>query len=288
MAGTTLTLRALVAVGALVLVAGCTDDGETTTAGLDLGSTTTEVSEGGGDDPTTTETASTEATGPATTTEGTSAAADPELVAAGCPGLEATILLPVDAEYPEDDAVLLDALNALADLRPDPVGEDAAVVRTLIAAEGDPEMEALPPEAIDALVVDAFAALERVQDWGRDACTVEGIGWACPATDGATKFESVGEPIGGDDTTTTTEPGAATPEDVFAEGESEGDPVVVSRTEDEVVAAWLDENGDAVEVITVIEDGGWRSDGTLECLDPEDLVEEPQFETIEPGEEIPG
>ncbi|HMJ77615.1 MAG TPA: hypothetical protein VK507_16670 [Iamia sp.] len=279
-------VRILAALGALVLVAGCTDDGETTTAGsgLAMPSETTEAPEGG--DPTTT---TSEATEPATTTEATPAA-DPEVVAAACPGLEATILLPVDVEYPDDDSVLLDALNALADARPEPVGEDAAVVRTLMAAEGDPEVEALPPEAIDALVVDAFAALERVQDWGRDACVVEGIGWACPATDGVTKFEMVGEAIGGgdDDTTTTTEPGAATPEQVFTEGVSDGEPVVVSRTEDEVVAAWLDENGDAVEVITVIEDGGWRSDGTQQCLTPEDLVEEPQFETIEPGEEIPG
>lgn len=273
--------RLLVALGALALVVtGCSDDGETTTAGsgLDLASTTTEVVEGGGDE--TTRPASTAEPSATTEAEPDTGGVDPAVAETACAGLEATILLPVDADQPEDDSVLLDALNALAESRPAPVGEDAATVRTLAIAEGDPEVEALPPEAIDALVVDAFHALERVQDWGREACTVEGIGWACPATDSVTEFEVIGEAIGGDDTTTTTEPGAATPEDVFAEGESEGDPVVVSQTEDEVVAAWLDEDGYAVEVITVIEDDGWRSDGIQECLDAEDLTSEPTFETI--------
>lgn len=276
-----------------LLLAGCGDDGgETTTAtGLDLSSTTTETSSGddassGDDDPSAAEATTSTTEAPSDQPSSGDDEVPADIVATACAGLAATMLLPVDAEYPEDDAVLLEALDALAEARPASVGEAAARVRTMVAAEEDPEVAALPPEALEGLLVDAFRGMEEVHAWGLEHCDVEGVVWACPATSGAKKFEAVGEAIGGDDTTTTTEPGAATPEAVFSEGTSDGEPVVVSRSDDEVVAAWLDEDGAAVEVITVVEDGGWRSDGTVECMTEEDLTAGPTFETVpaDPGE----
>lgn len=287
--------RALITVGALALLAGCSDDGETTTAaGLDVSAATTE----GGDTDTadTTEsTPTTEAPGdePATTVP---SGPEAEAVAQACVVFGETMLLPVGTEYepsPAGDAAFLDALTVLADTGPAEVRADAAAFAALTETDTltDEEVMEMSPEELDAIMAtmqEGYQAAERVYDWMLGACEVDGIVWACPTASSRGTFTPVGDSIDGEDepVPSTTEPGASTPEELYGEAESEGEPVEVSRSDEKVVVAWLDEDGHAVEALIVVEDDGWRSGGTMVCDDPTDPGADDGFEPI--GEEIPG
>jgi hypothetical protein len=281
--------RTLAVLLGLLVLAACSDDGETTTAGTGLAmpEETTEVPDT--TDPTTTTTADDPEDDTPTTAPPTTPAVDP-VVADACEGFAGTLLLPVGTEPPEDDSAMLDAIESLAAEGPEDVRADAEALLWLVEAEEDESLLELPPEELSARMQEGYRAVEAVFAWARDTCDVDGVLWSCAVTSGAMEFETVGEAIEGPDgdaeiVTPTTEPGAAAPEDVYSEALSEGEPVEISRTDDEVVVAWLDEDGHAVEVMTVIDDGGWRSDGIERCDDPTDpgYDDAPTFETIPSG-----
>lgn len=263
-----LTTRAAAALVALALFAGCTDDPETTTAGPGAASTD-ETAEGPG------------TTGSATTDpEGTAplGPAEAEAVDAACASLGGTLLRPVGDDHPSNDDALRSAMDVLAADGPEPARSHAEALIALDALDDDETYLSLDEAEIEAISEDGYAGIEGLLEWGIDTCATTEVIWGCVATTGRDTFTSVGEPIGGEDdasATTTTEPGAATPEDVYSEAESDGDPVEISRTDDEVIFAWVDERGLAVESLTVVDDGGWRSDGGEVC-DPDALVDEPE------------
>lgn len=280
-------VRSLVALGVVALLAGCSDDGETTTAGagLALPSETTEAPDPT-DAPATTGSPTTAA--PPTTTA--VAAVGPE--AEACAGLAGWFPRPVTAtEPPEDDSTAVAAIELLATEGPEPVRSQARALLDLQAFEdaGAP-LEDVEEGEVQALYDEGLAGAEALYQWSIATCGTTEVVWSCPETTGRTTFATVGEAIAGPDgdtggVTTTTAPGAATPEEVFAEGVSEGDPVEISRSDGEVVVAWLDAEGHAVEVLTVVDDDGWRSDGSVLCadLDAEESGFRPVGEAIEPG-----
>jgi hypothetical protein len=229
--------RALMAVGGLALLAGCSDgeDRSSDGAGLDLSSTTS------------------------------APASDADGEAAVCRGLEETLLLPVDAEYPEDDSALLDALEAVAANGPDRPSADATMWLELVRNVRDGVGPGTSDAELNSTVAEGYQALARVYGWALDACPVEGIVWACPETTARTALPDVGEDVE-EEVTTPTEPGAATPEEVVdTEADGVGERVEVRRTDAEVVVAWLDDDGHAVEVVSARDDAGWRSDGSVTC-----------------------
>lgn len=281
MAGTRILTRALVAVG-LVLVAGCRDDGETTTAtGLALGSTTTEVAEGGVDS-TTTSVTSTSTTTTSTTTTTTP---DPrvETVATACEAFLGTNLRSVGTDATVDDATYAAALEALVAGGPEPTPGAAASVLALEDANDAVAAGTLSYEEAAGALQDAYDAGEVLHHWGLDTCPVEGVVWSCSLTS-TQRYAPPGDSTDGGGEATTTVPGAARPEDVFGEAATEGEPVEISRTDAEVVVAWLDGEGHAVEVLTVVDDAGWRPDRRQACnTDPMGI---PPGEFTIVGEEI--
>ncbi len=266
--------RALVIAGALVLVTGCSDAGGTTTAtGLDLSSTTTEVAEERDDDTTTTgATATTASTTTTSTTTTSTTEPSVETVDVACAAFGDTMLRPIGSEPPErDDDAFLAALEALVAAGPEPTPGAAAAVLALDDASAAAEAGTLSPEEALAALRASHEGLVALQDWALGACPVEGVVWSCPVLTGLRTFVPVGEPIADEDgelpPPTTTAPPMASPEEVYAQAESDGEPVEISRTDDEVVVAWLDDAGHAVEVLTVVDADGWRSDGTMACDD---------------------
>lgn len=285
----TLAVRALVVVG-LVLVVGCSDDGETTTAGsgLEMPTETTGVAdstEGDGTEATTTESEPEDVE----STPANAGAVDPAVAEPACAGFAGFFPMPVQGEEPMDDTGLLDALEGLAADGPEPLRTQAQAVLDLEAIDsGEAE---LSEEEMVVAYQEGLVAVRGIYAWALDTCEVDDVVWACVELNGAERFETVGEAIAGDDgteiVTTTTEPGAARPEDVYAEAEMDGDPVEVSRTDDHVLVAWLDADGHAVATLDVIDDGGWRHDGRTTCDDGEDSEDDEGFAPvggpIEPG-----
>lgn len=284
--------RAAVVLGAAsLLLAACGDEGEPTTAGagVDLASTTTEQPDGeeGASEPSpTTAAPTTEDVTPTTGGPANVGAIDPALTSEVCPGLVGFLVRPVGAEPPADDAPLGDALARLAAEAPDPLGAQAAAVLAL--DELDDGAGSVDDRAeVERIVADGYAGIEGVHGWALNQCPVDGVVWSCLEIDRREVLSTVGEGIGGEESTTTTEPGAATPEAVVSAHEAEGEPVEVRRTEDEVLVAWLDDDGRAVESMTVVEDGGWRDDGGQSCTSsPSGPSEDEGFGMV--GEEIPG
>jgi hypothetical protein len=254
-------VRSLAALGLVALLAGCADDGETTT---------TEAS---------------------STTEATSTPAGTGVEAEACAGLAGWFPRPVTAtEPPEDDSAAVAAIELLATEGPEPVRSSARAVLDLQALEDDgaPWEDAEEGE-VQAAYTEGLAGAEDLYRWALGSCPTSEVVWSCLETSGRTTFATVGEAIAGPDgetdgVTTTTASGAATPEEVVAEGVSEGDPVEISRSDAEVVVAWLDAEGHAVEALTVVDDDGWRSDGSVLCEDLATADEdfEPIGEAVEP------
>ncbi len=259
--------RSAAALTTLVLLVACADDPETTTAGPGdaAADEATEPPETTGPDPT--DAAETTPLSPA----------EAEAVAVACTALDGTLLRPVGQEHPSDDEALRTAMAVLSTDGPEPARSHAAALIALDALDDDEVYLSLDEAERRAITEDGYAGLEGLLEWTIATCEITEVVWGCVATTRTDTSTSVGEPIGGEgeDTTTTTEPGAAAPEDVYSEAASEGEPVEIRRAEDEVLVAWLDERGLAVESLTVVDDGGWRPDGGEVC-DPDALVYEPE------------
>lgn len=113
------------------------------------------------------------------------------------------------------------------------------------------------------MVADVRAAGERMIAWAAGTCEVDGPVWSCIARSG---FRPVGEAIAAEDGSLP--PPARAPEEVVADGDHAGERVEVSRTDDRVLFAWLDEDGLAVRSEVVLRDpgeGAWTSGQTSEC-----------------------
>jgi len=145
------------------------------------------------------------------------------------------------------------ALERLAADGPDPVAADAAALLEVSDVDED--------EVTTDLVVEARAAGERLIAWAAESCEIDGTVWSCPVR---SAFRTVGARIddgGGEDLAPD-----RTPEDVVADSADAGERVEVSRTDDEVLFAWLDGDGLAVRSEYVTRDGGdWSSVETGEC-----------------------
>ncbi len=236
---------ALVALGALSLLVGCGDDG-----GEDGGAAT-------------------------------GAEAD------ACASMAESMLLPLDTEGDQvSDAALPATMEVLAGSGPAEVRGPAEAVLALeeMGELTDEEVMALSAEEQDRLVAEAQegdAALDEIYLWGLDHCEVDGVLWACAVPGGRSRFTKIpmeGEPPA------TTEPGAATPEALYAEADRDGEPIEVRRADDRVLVAWVDDAGHAVESLELADEDGWRVDGQLACEEPGDRAD--GFEPV--GEEVEG
>ncbi|HEV7722737.1 MAG TPA: hypothetical protein VGO60_15700, partial [Iamia sp.] len=239
--------------------ASCTDDGESTTAGE------------------------------AATTTVPGETIDATLAETVCAGFQGTLVSTVAGETPDDDSPLSDALEALADAGPEPLRTEAQALLTLDAIEGgDPSVAGLSEEEASAAYEEGMAAVESLFEWALGECPTDEVVWGCFEQNSQATFATVGEAIGGDGDeapTTTSAPGASTPEELYDEADSEGDPVEIIRTDDDVLVAWLDERGFAQESLAAEEDGGWHV-GERRTCDDDPTFENDDFEMV--GEEIPG